>query len=296
MVKISKKRKKEGDLLSGKNKLQRVTKTRNQSDDSPNDNDSEKLLVSQENTSKRVKNKQQRSQNSKSVQRFIAEEGEDDESRTESQSFLDMLAEQSKNNRQAAKAAKDFFEAFGQTIDLTAEKLKNHIRDHTQQAARQDAEFLSSFKTAYALSRPSCPPENTDEGFTFASLYSRTQELIVRAQSAITYFEIADREIKNKDPQSLLANIRWEEQILEVNELLKLGHQIGIKKYNSMVKGRTEEQDINNLDHVEIERIYSPEEANEGVSWGILARKQMKALKKAFKAANYESTVPQSIR
>ena len=207
-----------------------------------------------------------------------------DDGGTESQSFVALLAEQSKKNKQATAAVQEFLNLFTEHIDASSTRLHTHMEKLSHSCTEQEGDFLSAFQVAYALSRPSPASSRAADGLAFASLYPHFQALVANAQHSIQQCELLDHRISQVQTAELLGGLKWGEEHAEVEELLRLGQRLGRQKYEALIKGI----DAPEAPSPQMERLYGPEQTVSSAAWGSVARKQMRALRKLLKATNSE--------
>lgn len=104
-------------------------------------------------------------------------------------------------------------------------------------------------------------------------------------------FENAQKKIANSiDWEDVRAKLEQDEDIDEVDRLLKLGKKLGIDRYNSMVQGIKEKplpvDDEVGETNQSIEYLYDPEVRMSSMNWGMIVQRQVRALKKLVKVSD----------
>ncbi|RKF80710.1 hypothetical protein GcC1_033002 [Golovinomyces cichoracearum] len=219
-------------------------------------------------------------------------------------SFLAMIAKQSDYNKRAAKVTKEFLQKFTQDIGDHTSNLKNHVQNLNLISIKKDNDFLISFKAAFTFSHPSSSHHDStsNQNFDFSSLLPHYQDLISKAHRAVELFESVDQEIAAMKAKNSLINFKWDQEVIEAENLLKLGRQVGIERYNAMIQGdkmmkinvdnkifspsSSSSSKISKQDLVD-QLLYQSDNilSNCDTTWGTVAQKQLRALKKLAKVS-----------
>ncbi|KHJ33056.1 hypothetical protein EV44_g1311 [Erysiphe necator] len=246
-------------------------------------------------------NGKEKSKQSKIIQKdTVKDDAENDGNHTESQSFLAMVVKQNEHNKQATKATKEFLRNFTRNIEDRTKILKDHIRNLIHISVKRENDFLNSFRTAYEISRSPQFYCGSKEGSSFASLQEYSPDLISKSQRILELFETANRIIISAGIENVEKNLQWNEEINETEDLLRLGRQVGIERYNAMIQGDRMIMERNNLTKKKSSPsnpaifdciLYDSDKRlfQDGVSWGVIAQKQLRALKKLVKVTNSAS-------
>ncbi|RKF65055.1 hypothetical protein OnM2_013005 [Erysiphe neolycopersici] len=262
------------------------------------DSDSENLFVNDIFKSKKVKSKE-KGKETKTVQKYPSKDDIDnDENHTESQSFLTMVVKQNEHNKQVTKATKEFLRKFTRNIEDSTRNLKDHIQHLNHSSVKRDSDFLFSFRNAYKISRSPWFGSDPKEESSFAPLQENSQDLISKAKRILELFESVNRTIISTEVEDIEINLNWGEEITETEDLLRLGRKVGIERYNAMIQGDKMKMEISNpirfksppsSDPTIVDSLLYDSDKNsihDGLSWGVVAQKQLRALKKLVKVNN----------
>jgi hypothetical protein len=120
------------------------------------------------------------------------------------------------------------------------------------------------------------PKEN--EGHTgFAALFQRDKKVTSAGWSLIENFQRISQHIKNLDTKSITKN-NWKQEDKDLIELLQAGKKVGMEKARAVVTAQKQTR-LNGLEKIAEKVLYDEETEIKG-SWGEVAKKQEKALKK----------------
>ena len=160
-----------------------------------------------------------------------------------------------------------------------------------------ETQFLESFKIAYNASRAhtSTPDQANGQGATstpapgFAAMYKKTKEITTAAFALVAKFEEVAQRIEKLDTAALIEN-EWGEQDDIMARWLKEGKHIGVEKYRCILTGSKEEAPKGG-DASHGYSFFDKEEEKAKGTWGKVAKKQVKALKKLAKTLEIEVEV-----
>ncbi|RKF84073.1 hypothetical protein GcM3_002004 [Golovinomyces cichoracearum] len=307
MVKKNRKRKSEESSPISKKKLQKTFRTRNGRNQSRVDegDESDSLFMTESPHIQETSLPWEEIYKPKPDQKFRTKHKHDDfENNTESQSFLAMIAKQSDYNKRAAKVTKEFLQKFTRDIGDHTSNLKNHVQNLNLISVKKDNDFLISFKAAFTFSHPSSSHHDStsNQNFDFSSLLPHYQDLISKAHRAVELFESVDQEIATIKAKNSLINFKWDQEVIEAENLLKLGRQVGIERYNAMIQGdkmmkinvdnKTFSPSSSSSSKISKQALvdqllYQPDKilSNSDTTWGTVAQKQLRALKKLAKVS-----------
>ncbi|TQS37219.1 hypothetical protein Golomagni_02318 [Golovinomyces magnicellulatus] len=214
-----------------------------------------------------------------------------------------MIAKQSDYNKRAAKVTKEFLQKFTRDIGDHTINLKNHVQNLNLISVKTDNKFLISFKAAFTFSHPSNSHQDSisNQKFDFSSLFTHYQDLISKAHQAVELFESVDQKKATTEARNSLMNLKWDREVIEAENLLKLGRQVGIERYNAMIQG-------DKMMKINVDKTFSPSSSSTSevskqalvdqllyhsdkslsssdITWGTIAQKQLRALKKLAKVS-----------
>ncbi|KAF8863568.1 hypothetical protein BDZ45DRAFT_670165 [Acephala macrosclerotiorum] len=300
MVKTTSKRKSESALPTGKSKQRRTSASKHEEPDSSQDagGSSDHLLVQDKPAApKYVKKTAVKSRKSEPARMTRNDEYEEDEGRMESQQFLALVEFESKKKKRAAKAASEYMDKFKDSINSSSDNLKLRLTNLTASSVKQTSSFLSTYQSAYALSRPLPPPSKetpSQEGECFVTLFDRSQSLINSALSLVTHFESANSAAEHCQVPEIASN-KWDEQNQTAAGVLAVGHNVNLEKYQALLQGGEEpgvDEDIEGFaamicDGVGLDKGEEGKKESESkvdfnfeYGWGKVARKGEKAARK----------------
>ncbi|PVH84602.1 hypothetical protein DL98DRAFT_569106 [Cadophora sp. DSE1049] len=296
MVKTTMKRKSESALPTGRSKYRKTSSRTEDASDSAGDESSGQLFVDQEPVApKHVKKSSMKSRKSEPIKRTArSDEYEEDEGRLGSKQFLAMVEfyGENKKNKRASKAATNYMGVFESKIDDAEESLKKRLHDLGIEASKQDSGFTETFQDAYAASRP-LPSTVKDEAkgrsddISFATLFDRSQEIMEGAKLIVEKFENSCQKTSRVKTSHLTEN-GWENENVQVAQILAIGHKVGLDKYETMLMGSSG-PDIEEEDSVSVNLIYPNTEGNVTIPWGGIAKKGEKTMRKLLKVIVMET-------
>lgn len=162
----------------------------------------------------------------------------------------------------------------------------------TLYSSKQDSDFTETFQDAYAASRPL--PSAVDgeskarsKDISFATIFDRSQEIIAGAKLIVEKFDNACQKTSRVKTLKLADN-DWEHENVQTAQILAIGHQVGLDKYETMLTGSSG-PDIEEEDSVSANLIYPETEGNMTIPWGGIAKKSEKTMRKLLKAIVVES-------
>lgn len=120
---------------------------------------------------------------------------------------------------------------------------------------------------------------------SFGNLSGRTNSIITAAKAIITTFNSANEKTSKIETLGLLDN-NWAEQDADIAELIAIGHNIGLEKYDAMLMGRAEPVIEEESQAVYADLLFPPrgEVGGGGLEWGKVVRKQEKSARRLVKA------------
>ncbi|POS84708.1 hypothetical protein EPUL_005046 [Erysiphe pulchra] len=267
--------------------------------DNDNDSDSDSLFVNDFLKSKIVKGKEIIKEIKTAQENLAKDDVDNDENHTESQSFLAMVVKQNERNKQVTKATKEFLRNFTRNVGESTNNLKDHIQHLNHISVKRESDFLFSFRTAFKISRSPQLRHDSKEESSFASLQEYSQDLIDKAKRTLELFESVNRTIISTEVEAVEMNLKWDEELSETVDLLRLGRQVGIERYNAMIQGDKMKMERNGLiknksspssDPTFVDSLLYDSDKNsfhDGLSWGTVAQKQLRALKKLVKVNSW---------
>jgi hypothetical protein len=235
--------------------------------------------------------------------------------------FLALVEFESKKKRKAAKAANEYMDKFTNNVKRDEQVLTNLLDDRDNASyvlsacvtklltddsrTKEDADFLEAFTEAFVVSRPAAPPAkdvqhnqgaaSTSNTIIFASLYERSQKLGEVALEVIEKFEQANEKALKIEATELMDN-NWGEDIKWYEEILGIGHQVGLEKYQCVLTASSPPPTV--ADDEEAEQLnefakvfYQVDEGGPKAKWGRMARKSEKVVKKMVKIFPVEVVV-----
>lgn len=214
---------------------------------------------------------------------------------------------ENKKNKRATKAATNYIGIFESKVDEIEESLKKRLHDLgieaygddtpvtpqcliselTVYSSKQDSDFTEAFQEAYAASRPLPSAVHGEskarsKDISFATLFDRSQEMIEDAKLIVEKFDNACQKTSRVKTLQLADN-DWEHENVQTAQILAIGHQVGLDKYEAMLTGSSG-PDIDEEDSVSASLIYPENEGNMTVPWGTIAKKSEKTMRKFLKA------------
>lgn len=164
------------------------------------------------------------------------------------------------------------------------------IRDRN----KQEMNFMEIFEDAYATSRPLPASKNVDsqgkllsKSVSFATLYDRSQEIVAAAKLIVHKFESANDKTSKVDMAGMVKN-NWGSENDYIATLLKIGHRIGLEKFEAMLMG-SDAPEVEEVDAAFVIELYQPTERDTSIPWGRIVKKQEKSARKLMKAIAVEA-------
>ena len=141
------------------------------------------------------------------------------------------------------------------------------------------------------MSRPQAAPTQSAKGKEiapspaecFSLLYDHTEILTATAFNIIEQYEVLNAKTISIIPAGLLEN-NWAEENDTAEQIVAIGHQVGLEKYQAMLKG--EKAPVVEEDQVVFAAAVfgaGNEEEDKVVTWGGAVRKLVRHTKKAWK-------------
>lgn len=101
--------------------------------------------------------------------------------------------------------------------------------------AKNDAEFLESFKAAYNFMSPSASQSKENEGYaSFTALYERNKKLTATAWSLIEHVQHISQRAKNLDTNKITQN-NWKQEDKAQAKLFKARKEASMEKAHTAV-------------------------------------------------------------
>jgi hypothetical protein len=125
----------------------------------------------------------------------------------------------------------------------------------------------------------------------FLALYDKSKELTSDAFGVITKYEAVTQRVADMGAEGLLEN-KWTTEDKEIIMVVGAGQKVGVGKYKAILSLRSKDsEEVLHDEHV-VEamekQFYTRAEEEVDGAWGKIAKKQVKAAKRLFKAFTSE--------